>query len=260
MPTRSSRRRRLSSGRSSTANSSVTAFIDEHREEYGVEPICVLLPIAPSTYYAAKSRPPSPRALRDERAAGRDPPRLRRQPPPLRRAQGLAAAAARRRHRGPLHGRAPDAREGLRGVVRGKKRVHDASPTTAPRGPRTSSSATSPPAPRTTSGSPTSPTCAPGPASSTSRSSSTSLSRFIVGWQAPTTCAPTSPWTPWRWPSGSAGGRRGPGPPQRRGVQYLSIRYTERLAEAGIEPRSAAAATPTTTPWPRPSSASSRPR
>ena len=30
------------------------AFIDEHREEFGVEPICALLPIAPSTYYAAK--------------------------------------------------------------------------------------------------------------------------------------------------------------------------------------------------------------
>jgi putative transposase len=28
------------------------AFIDEHREVYGVEPICRVLPIAPSTYYA----------------------------------------------------------------------------------------------------------------------------------------------------------------------------------------------------------------
>ena len=41
------------------------AFIDERRSEFGVEPICELLPIAPSTYYAAKTRPPSPRALRD---------------------------------------------------------------------------------------------------------------------------------------------------------------------------------------------------
>src|SRR5680860_81323 len=44
----------------------VTAFIQERKEEFGVEPICRLLPIAPSTYYAAKSRPPSARALRDE--------------------------------------------------------------------------------------------------------------------------------------------------------------------------------------------------
>ena len=27
-------------------------FIDEHRHEYGVEPICRVLPIAPSTYHA----------------------------------------------------------------------------------------------------------------------------------------------------------------------------------------------------------------
>ena len=43
----------------------MTAFIDQHREEFGVEPICALLPIAPSTYYAAKARPPSARARRD---------------------------------------------------------------------------------------------------------------------------------------------------------------------------------------------------
>ncbi len=44
----------------------MTAFIDEHRHKWGVEPICRVLPIAPSTYYAAKARPPSSRALRDE--------------------------------------------------------------------------------------------------------------------------------------------------------------------------------------------------
>ena len=27
------------------------AFIDDHRDAYGVEPICRVLPIAPSTYY-----------------------------------------------------------------------------------------------------------------------------------------------------------------------------------------------------------------
>jgi transposase InsO family protein len=29
----------------------MTAFIDDHREAYGVEPICRLLPIAPSSYF-----------------------------------------------------------------------------------------------------------------------------------------------------------------------------------------------------------------
>src|SRR5680860_1146632 len=44
----------------------MTAFIGERKEEFGVEPICAMLPIAPSTYYAAKARPPSARQLRDE--------------------------------------------------------------------------------------------------------------------------------------------------------------------------------------------------
>jgi len=48
----------------------MTAFIDERWKEFGVEPICEVLPIAPSTYYAAKLRAPSARALSDERLAG----------------------------------------------------------------------------------------------------------------------------------------------------------------------------------------------
>ena len=34
----------------------MTSFIDEHRVEYGVEPICKQLPISPSTYYEQKAR------------------------------------------------------------------------------------------------------------------------------------------------------------------------------------------------------------
>jgi len=33
----------------------MVAFIDAHRDRYGVEPICAVLPIAPSTYYAHKA-------------------------------------------------------------------------------------------------------------------------------------------------------------------------------------------------------------
>jgi putative transposase len=49
----------------------IVAFIDDNRAELGVEPICRVLSehgckIAPSGYYAAKSRPPSPRAVRDQ--------------------------------------------------------------------------------------------------------------------------------------------------------------------------------------------------
>ena len=41
------------------------AYIDKNRLRFGVEPICSVLQFAPRTYYAAKSRPPSARALRD---------------------------------------------------------------------------------------------------------------------------------------------------------------------------------------------------
>ncbi len=41
------------------------AYIDAHKDEFGVEPICAALQIAPSTYYAANARVPSARALRD---------------------------------------------------------------------------------------------------------------------------------------------------------------------------------------------------
>jgi putative transposase len=47
------------------------AFIDDHCGAYGVEPICRVLPIAPSTYYDHVARPRDPsrrsaRAKRDE--------------------------------------------------------------------------------------------------------------------------------------------------------------------------------------------------
>jgi transposase InsO family protein len=46
-------------------------FIEEHRSEHGVEPICAVLPIAPSTYYEHRARRRDPerrpaRAKRDE--------------------------------------------------------------------------------------------------------------------------------------------------------------------------------------------------
>uniref|UniRef100_UPI001885E639 IS3 family transposase n=1 Tax=Cumulibacter manganitolerans TaxID=1884992 RepID=UPI001885E639 len=45
-------------------------FIDDHRDRFGVEPICRVLtehgvPIAPSGYYAFKKRPASARSVRD---------------------------------------------------------------------------------------------------------------------------------------------------------------------------------------------------
>jgi putative transposase len=45
----------------------MVSFIDDHREVYGVEPICAELPIAPSTYYDHKARQADP-SLLSERA------------------------------------------------------------------------------------------------------------------------------------------------------------------------------------------------
>ena len=41
----------------------MVSFIDEHREEHGVEPICRQLPIAPSIYYEQKAREVDPSRL-----------------------------------------------------------------------------------------------------------------------------------------------------------------------------------------------------
>ena len=43
----------------------MTGFIDAHKARWGVEPICRVLQVAPSTYYAAKGRAPSRRAVED---------------------------------------------------------------------------------------------------------------------------------------------------------------------------------------------------
>ena len=45
-------------------------YIDQHRDRFGVEPICTVLKdagvqVAPSTYYAARQRRPSARSVRD---------------------------------------------------------------------------------------------------------------------------------------------------------------------------------------------------
>src|SRR5215207_6771981 len=60
----------------------MVSFIDQHRAEYGVEPICEQLPIAPSAYYEHKAREAEPE---------RQPPRVRRDAelsPEIRRVWG----------------------------------------------------------------------------------------------------------------------------------------------------------------------------
>ena len=47
----------------------IVTFVDEHRDEYEVEPICDVLPIAPSTYYEhrARNEDPERRPQREKR-------------------------------------------------------------------------------------------------------------------------------------------------------------------------------------------------
>jgi putative transposase len=45
-------------------------FIDAYRDEFGVEPICRVLQFAPSTYWSAKRRPRCARAVRDDHLKG----------------------------------------------------------------------------------------------------------------------------------------------------------------------------------------------
>ena len=49
----------------------MVTFIDQHRDTYGVEPLCAVLPIAPSTYFLQKRQQAtpttrSPRRQRDD--------------------------------------------------------------------------------------------------------------------------------------------------------------------------------------------------
>jgi putative transposase len=212
------------------------AYIDANRDRFGVEPICQLLPIAPSTYYDAKRRPPSARALRDEELKAE-----------IARvhADNLGVYGARKVWRqlgreGIRVARCTVERLmgelGLEGARRGK-RHRTTIPDEAASSRRTWSTGTSP------------------------RSGPNQLwvadltyvatwsgfvyvafvidtfSRFIVGWQASRSlrtdlALDALEMAIWR----RHGGLGGLVHHSDRGSQYLSIRYTERLAEAGIAP------------------------
>jgi transposase InsO family protein len=209
------------------------AYIDRNKHRYGVEPICRVLPIAPSTYYAARRRPLSTRAVRDTKlkveitrvhaehfgvyGAGKVWRQLHR--------EGVAVARCTvERLMAELH---------LEGVRRGKPR-------------------------RTT----TPDAAAPRPADLVERNFSAqrpnqlwvadltyvatwsgfvyvalvidAFSRFIVGWQASRSlrtdlALDALEMAIWR----RRGRLEGLVHHSDRGGQYLSIRYTERLAEAG---------------------------
>ncbi len=211
----------------------MTDYIEANKDSYGVEPICEVLPIAPSTYYEARSRPPSARAVRDDE--------LKVQ---IRRVhkENFGVYGARKVWR-QLHRENIEvarctverlmAELGLRGAVRGKTRRTTTPDETVPR-----------------------------PADLVERDFSASrpnqlwvadltyvvtwsgfvyvafiidaYSRFIVGWQTSTSlrtdlALDALEMAIWRRREDIGGLVHH----SDRGSQYLAIRYTERLAEAG---------------------------
>jgi putative transposase len=103
------------------------AFVDAHRDQYGVESICRLLPIAPSTYYEHKAREHDPQRIPKRLARDRE---LRGS---IRRIweENFQAYGARKVWKQLHREQIPVARctverlmrqEGLRGVVRGRRK------------------------------------------------------------------------------------------------------------------------------------------
>jgi putative transposase len=209
-------------------------FIDTHRTRFGVEPICRVLQFAPSTYYAARKRPPSARQQRDEQLSA-EVQRVHRAHfgvygvrkvwrQLLREGMAVARCTVERLMRA----------LGLSGAVRGKRRR-----TTVPAEPSQRPADLvernfSAPAPnrlwvadltyvRTQSG------------FAYVAFIIDACSRFIVGWQASRSlhtelvldALEQALWA-------REGPLNGLVHHSDRGVQYLSIRYTERLAAAGV--------------------------
>lgn len=104
----------------------MVAFIDAHRATYGVEPICAQLPIAPSTYYTQKVRAadPAQRPARAQRDAALRP-EIQRVWEATRRRYGGKKVWKELRREGRVVARCTVARLykalGLRGVLRGAR-------------------------------------------------------------------------------------------------------------------------------------------
>jgi putative transposase len=113
----------------------MTRYIDEHRDRFGVEPICRALQVAPSTYYAAKRRPPSARAVRDAELA----PKLQQVFDANYQVYGVRKLWRQLQRQGELVGRDRVVRLmralGIAGVVRGKTKRTTISDPAAVRAP-----------------------------------------------------------------------------------------------------------------------------
>jgi transposase InsO family protein len=242
-------------------------FIDQHRDAYGVEPICAVLPIAPSTYHQHRSRKRNPelrsqRAKLDEGLSGR-----------IREVWtssfGGVYGARKVWHQLRREG-APAARctverlmrrMGLRGAVRGRAfKVTTRADTSATRPPDLVKRAFTATRPNQL-----------WVADLTYVATWAGFayvafvvdvfSRSIVGWRVRTSLHTDIALDALEQALHARRPDDGLIHHSDRGCQYLSIRYTERVAEAGlVSSVGTVGATRTTTPWPRPSSVCSKPK
>lgn len=220
----------------------MVSFIDDHRGVYGVEPICRVLPIAPSTYHAHAARRPDPstapaRARRDE-ALRRS---IRRVFDENFQVYGVRKVWRQMNREGTPIARCTVARlmkqMGLQGVVRGRPI-------------RTTISDKAPPCPRDLVNRQFR---VPGPnqlwVSDFTYVATWSgfvyvafvidaFARRIVGWRASRTAHATFVLDALEQALHARRPEPGSGLVHHsdRGGQYLSIRYTERLADAGVAP------------------------
>jgi putative transposase len=211
----------------------MTAFIAERKEEFGVEPMCAVLPIALSTYYAAISRSPSARQLRNEELT----PKIIRVYEENFSVYGVRKVWRQLRREGTVAARCTVERLmralGLKGVVRGKSWKTTFPDLSAPRPLDLVERDFAAAAPnrlwvadltyvRTWSG------------FVYAAFVIDAYSRMILGWQVSGSlrtdlALDALEMALWR----RGGDVEGLVHHSDRGVQYLSIRYTERLADAG---------------------------
>ena len=224
----------------------MTAFVDEHRETYGVEPICEQLPIAPSTYYEHKRR---------ERDPGRCSVRSRRDAE-LSEVIGRvheenygvygARKVWRQLHRqGERVARCTVERlmrqEGLKGVVRGKRQRTTVTDENAARPADLVDRQFTATAPNRlwTADITYIPTWS---GFVYAAFVIDAYSRFIVGWRVATTLRADLALDALEQALWARNPKPGTDPNRRlvhhsdAGTQYLSIRYTDRLIETGISP------------------------
>ena len=237
----------------------MVSFIDQHRAEYGVEPICAQLPIAPSTYYEQKARRGRAGAGAAAAAARCPSSRVRsgactRELPGLRRAQGLATTRPGGHRRRPLYGRAIDAiARAARGGARWQTPNHD-QPRQYGSSGRSGQAPIRREPPESTLGGRLSPTSRPGRGSSTWLSSSMCfLAASSAGaWRA--RCTPTWSWTRWSRRCGRAPESRASCITATGAASISRFATPSDWRKRASSRRSAASAIPTTTRSPSRSS------